>query len=147
MTGRVWRSRTIRRGDYEVEVDGRVAVFVSLQGGVELPSLLMSRIVATVAEPHGDAVAGTPGVNWVSLGWNDQAEHDALVGEIGRIVRSWSGRNDELHLVRYVNTRKAEQGIPSRPPYSVTQADELDRIVRRAPAVVAQDLAAEGTAA
>ena len=147
MTGRVWKSRPIRRGDYELEVDGRVAVFVSFQHGVERPSLLAQRIAATVAEHHGDRLEGAPGVDWQSLGWQDQAEHDALVEEIARIVQSWRGHAFEARLLLHVNTAKAEAALPSGPPYSVDQADELDRIVRRAPAIVAQDLAAEGSAA
>lgn len=147
MTGRVWKTRAIRRGDYELEVDGQLAVFVSFQHGVDRPSLLARRIAAAVAEHHGDRIEGAPGVDWQALGWQDQTEHDALVDEIARIVQSWRGHQHELALIRYVNTCKAGLGIPQRPPYSLDQADHLDKIVRRTPAVVAQDLAAEGSAA
>jgi hypothetical protein len=147
VTGRVWKTRAIRRGDYELEVDGQLAVFVSFQHGVDRPSLLARRIAAAVAEHHGDRLEGAPGVDWQALGWQDQPEHDGLVDEIGRIVQSWRGHQHEMALLRYVNTAKAQDGIPQRPPYSLAEADQLDRIVRRAPAVVDQDLAAEGSAA
>ena len=152
MAGRVWRSRSIRRGDYELEVTDAngvttAAAFITLQHGVERPSLLMSRLLATIADHHGDTVQGAPGVDWPALGWTDQAEHDALVAEIAALIRAWRGHPHEQPRTAYVNVTKAERGIPHRPPYSISQADELDRIVRRAPAVVAQDLAAEGAAA
>lgn len=144
---RVWRYRAIRRGDYELEVDGHTAVFVSLQHGVERPSLLMTRIAKVIAEHHGDTVEGAPGVDWAKLGWSDQAEHDALVADIARIVRSWKGSPFEARLRLHVGEQKALHELPDRPPYSIDQADQLDRIVRRAAAIVAQDVAAEGTAA
>lgn len=147
MSGRVWKVRQRSRGDYDLLVDDQLAVLVSLQHGVDRPSLLARRIAATIAEHHGDRLEGAPGVDWQALGWQDQAEHDALVEEIARIVQSWRGHAFEARLLLHVNTAKAEAALPAGPPYSVDQADELDRIVRRAPAIVAQDLAAEGSAA
>jgi hypothetical protein len=147
MSGRVWKVRQRSRGDYDLLVDDQLAVLVSLQHGVTRPSLLARRIAAAVAEHHGDRLEGAPGVDWQALGWQDQTEHDGLVDEIARIVQSWSGHRHELPLIGYVNMKKAEQGIPPRPPYTLDQADFLDKIVRRAPAVVEQDLAAEGSAA
>ena len=152
MAGRVWRANPVRRGDWEIEVTEpsgarSVAGFVSLHAPIERQSLTMQRILQTIVAEQGGTVAGTPGVDWQALGWTDEAEHRALVDEIARIVRSWHGHPAHLRLVGYVNTEKAKVGIPTHPPYSLDQADALDRIVRRAPEVVAQDLAAEGSAA
>jgi hypothetical protein len=147
VSGREWRCRPVRRGDYDLEVDGSVAVFVSLQHGVERPSLLMQRIAALIAEHHGDQVEGRAGVDWAALGWADQAEHDGMVAELAAVVRSWRGHHLQHAAIAYVNAEKLAAGIPAKDPYSVDQLDELDRIIRRAPTVVAQDAAAEGTAA
>jgi hypothetical protein len=147
MTGRVWKARSVRRGDTEFEVDGQVAVFVSLQHGVERPSLLMQRILATVAEHHGDLVADRPGINWPSLGWADQGEHDAMVADLASFTARWAEHPQRARLEFYIAGEKLTAGIPTGPPYTVDQLDELDRIIRRAPQVVAQDLAAESTAA
>lgn len=152
MAGRVWRARPLRRGDWEIEVTepsgvSLVAGFVSLQEPIVRSSLTMQRILQTIAAEQGGTVAGQTGIDWPALGWTDQAEHDALVADISRIVRSWHGHPAHLRLLGYVNTEKAKIGIPTHPPYSLAPADKLDRIVRRAPEVVAQDLAAEGSAA
>lgn len=147
MSGRVWKVRQRSRGDYDLLVDDQLAVLVSLQHGVDRPSLLARRLAAAVAEHHGDTVEGAPGVDWAQLGWSDQPEHDALVDDIARIVRSWRGSPFEARLRLHVGEQKALHDLPDRPPYSIDQADQLDRIVRRAAAIVAQDAAAEGAAA
>jgi hypothetical protein len=152
MAGRVWRAVPSKRGEWEIEVTEpsgarKIAGFVVLTDPIVRPSLQMQRIMQTIAAEQGGTVAGTPGVDWVKLGWDDQTEHDQLVAELERIVRSWRGHPHDMHRLRYVNVGKGERGIPNGPPYSIDQADALDQLVRRAPAVVDQDLAAEGTAA
>lgn len=155
MTGRVWRHRQVRRGDYELESttpDGagrRSEGFVSFASHVEHPSLAIRRIVDTLAEMHGDTVAGVPiaNVDWVELGWRDQADHDEYLRSVHRSIEAWVGNPYEMALLTHVNVEKARTGIPPRGPYSLTELVELARIIDRAPAIVAQDLAAEGTAA
>ena len=61
MSGRAWRRRSHGQSDYDLVVtDERggqlVAGFVSLQHGIERPTVLMDKIVALVAEHHGDVV-------------------------------------------------------------------------------------------
>lgn len=151
----MWRHHQLARGDYEIEsvaADGsgrRVEAFVSFPSHVSRPSLTIRRMVAVYAELNGDAVEGQPGVDWAQLGWSDAAEHEAMLTEVHRIIEGWRGLPDAHHgrLLGYVNAAKPVHGIPERPPYTVDQLDELDRLVRRAPLIVAQDLAAEGTAA
>lgn len=153
MTGRVWRHRQLGRGDYEIESaarDGhgrRVEAFVSFPSHVERPSLTILRMTAVMADLSGGTVEGKPGVDWQALGWADAAEHDALADEVHRIIESWRDLPHRDRLVGYVNAEKAVLGIPKTGPFTVDQLDELDRLVRRAPLIVAQDLAAEGTAA
>lgn len=59
--GRTWHRRSLGRGDHELIVTdaaGRqqVAALVSLQAGVHLPTLLVEKITALVAEHHGEIV-------------------------------------------------------------------------------------------
>lgn len=61
MTGRTWRRKSLGRGDYELvltDEHGRqhVAGLVSLHSAIALPTSLMDKIVALVAEHHGDVV-------------------------------------------------------------------------------------------
>ena len=65
----------------------------------------------------------------------------------GRQGEAWRGNPLEPALLTHVNVEKARTGIPPKAPYSLTELVELARIIERAPAIVAQDLAAEGTAA
>jgi hypothetical protein len=144
---RVWTHRQIRRGDYEIECDGKVVGFVSLQGGLERPSLAIRRIVTALADTEGGTVAGTPGVDWEKLGWTDQAEHDALVDQVAQRLREWQKNDLGQRALAIVHTRKLEAGLPARPPYSLAQLDELDRIIAAAPEIAHQDEVAERGAA
>lgn len=153
MSGRVWRHRQLGRGDYEIESterDGtgrRVEAFVSFPSHAERPSLTIRKMVDAYAAVTGGVVDGAPGVDWERLGWSDGAEHEAMLADVHRIIEGWRGLPHEQRLLGYINSAKAVSGIPERPPYTVDQLDDLDRLVRRAPQVIAQDLAAEGTAA
>lgn len=147
MTGRVWDHRQLGRGDYEIIVDGKVAALVSFQQHVAKPSLAIRRFVGVIAETEGGTVAGLPGVDWQALGWTDQAEHDALVDDVARRLRSWAQDPLGRRALDVVRTRKLEAGLPARPPYSLAQLDELDRIIAAAPAIAQQDALAEGAAA
>lgn len=148
MTGRVWARHQIRTGDWEFGRDGRIEVFISIQGDqVEQPSYLAQKIGRLLAEHHGDTVAGRPGIDWSALGWDNKAEHDAHVSALGRTIDSWKDHRLGDATIIWVNGQKMAADIPQQPPYSVTELDALDRIITRAPAIVAQDLAAEGFAA
>lgn len=60
MSGGTWRRRSLNRNDHELLVtDGRgqkVAALISLSSLVEHQPALMDKIVALVAEHHGDVV-------------------------------------------------------------------------------------------
>ena len=155
MSGRVWRHRQIGRGDYEIESanpDGtgrRVEALVSFPSTTERPSLAIRQMVEKWAALEGGTVEGVPipNVDWQQLGWRDQADHDDYLRDVHRQVEAWRGNPYEAALLTHVNVEKARTGIPPKAPYSLTELVELARIIERAPAIVAQDLAAEGTAA
>lgn len=152
-TSRVWRHRQLRAGEYEISStlpDGsglRQEALVSFPATMLRPSLTIRRIRDVMAQMNDGVVEDSPGVDWRQLGWDDQAEHDGLLADVHRIVESWAHLPHRDLLVGYVNAEKAAAGIPARPPFTVDQMSILDRLVRRAPAVIAQDLAAEGAAA
>ncbi len=146
----VFDHRMIARREFAIRADGRnECVFVTFTDPIVRDATLIRAFTAAVAQHQNGTVA--PGsaspVDWRGLGWACRADHDNLLAGLRRDKAAWSehplcGRFDE-----YVNAEMDREGIPHRPPYSDHQLDALDRIVQRAPAVVAQDVAAEGIAA
>lgn len=129
-----------RNGDHVLGVE----MFAELP----IPTVVMQRIVASVQavveEYEADRnrreaeTAAPERYDWAALGWAGHVEHDAVFAELAEICRSYPPVVQE-HLRR----RWAEKGW--RLPLALVDMDEWDRVVRSAPRVVAQDVAAEGS--
>lgn len=139
----VWSFREVRRDAWVILRDSTEWAMVTTVGERQHESL--RAMTRALAQLHGgvfdDHTIG--GVDWRALGWTDEAEHRAHVAEVAAVVASWANSPLAPAITGYVNTAKRDAGIPTSPPYTLDQLDELDRIVRRAPAIVAQDHAAE----
>lgn len=145
----VWDHRLLARGDFEIRDDGAPEILVSLSTRVDRPGTLILAIVDAVARHQGGTTApqSSSPVDWRALGWSGRGEHDEHLTDLRRLKAAWSESPLCGRLDQYVHGEMERAGIPHRPPYSIDQLDALDRIVRRAPAVVEQDAAAEGIAA
>ncbi len=145
MTRRSWELRPVRSGDWEFVVGGKVAGFVSLQAGVERPNVLARRLLETVVRHHGDRIGSEPAdeIDWNALGWSSAADHDAILADLDAVIAGWRGHPLERRCLMHVVAAKQSAGLPSCPPYSLEELDELDGIIRTAPEIVAQDVAAE----
>ncbi|NND75990.1 MAG: hypothetical protein HKN44_13390 [Ilumatobacter sp.] len=148
-SSRVWRHRPLGAGRYELVDDhDRIGLLLEVSSDVPRHATLARALVAAFAAHLGDDyVSDRPGVDWVALGWSDQVDHDALVADLAEFTADWSEHPFGDRMRAYVAGEKLTAQIPPHPPYTVDQLDTLDRIVRRAPAVVAQDIAAEGVTA
>ncbi len=153
--GPTFRLRPIRRGDYEIEADGKLVVLLSLQNDLPNAAASARTMLAALAEFHGGTVDsatsalphGKPEQDWEALGWSDKDDHDRYLAEVHQSIEAWHGNPIEQSLRAHVNIEKRRAGIPKAPPFSFEQLVALERIISRAPAIVAQDLAAEGPAA
>lgn len=156
MTGRVCSFRSTGRNTFQITADDQPLAEVLFREGAK-GSLAIAAYAEATARIHGDVFVdprhAQPGTDWARLGWTDEAEHRAMVADVARLTAEWGDPDDwntpagEFARAAhdYVRGEKTKAGIPTSPPYTVDQLDELDRIVRRTTAVITQDLAAEGT--
>ena len=144
MSGQVWTFRSVSRDAWVILCDGfEWWMVTTVHPGHQLASI--RAMTRALAAEHGgvfeDHTLG--GIDWRSLGWDSKADHDAMLATISEARRQWVGHPMSARLDQHIVAEKARLDIPERQPYSVDQMDILDRLVRRAPEVVAQDLAAE----
>lgn len=107
-----------------------------------IPSVVAHQIAAVVgatmdayeAEQRAREAAG--GVDWGRLGWDSQAQHDEVLAELAGLARSYP-EPVQRHL------RRVWRSKGFRTPLGLVDMDEWDRLVRSAPRVVDQDVAAE----
>lgn len=162
MTGRVWRHVQTGRLSYEMistasdGTDRRSEGFVEFPSWTERPSTRVREIVAGMARAHGgvvdDRVVNLPGqdlTNWEALGWENAEQYARFLDDLEQIRHRWRDLPDtiERQLLVYVADHKRTAQIPAKGPFTLDQLVELHSIMTRAEAVVAQDLATEGTAA
>lgn len=162
MTGPTWSYRALDRGYYEITVDGAPAATVLFPNGkVSHPALVMRQFAALLARvEHGHldlppqpaestdpATANPQAVNWRKLGWRNRRQHDEHLAKIRAISAAWSTSPLCGRLDHQVRSEATAAGIPDKGPYTATQLAQLERIIRRAPHIVEQDVAAERGAA
>lgn len=120
-----------KRDHYAIQRDG--ADIIGLQVLTDLPNVhgLLDAIRLTIARFYGyepgDEIGGR--VEWHKLGWDSQADHDAMWRDVLALVPEHDPEQRE-RIRDAVRAARAAGTLPAEPPYSVTQLDALDRIVR-----------------
>lgn len=145
--GGVWTFRSSGRDGWVILCDGVERwMCTTVQDRYQLASI--RAMTRALAEVHGgvfeDHTLG--GIDWRALGWDSKADHDAMLATISEARRQWIGHPLAGRLDQHIVAEKLRLGVPERQPYSVDQMDVLDRLVRRAPEVVAQDVAVQSAA-
>lgn len=119
-----------KRDHYAIRRDG--AEVLGVQVIADLPNVwgLLEAIRLTVAQFYGYEPGGPIGgrIEWHLLGWESQAEHDAMWRDVLELVPPDPAQRARIRDA--VLAARAEGTLPTAPPYSVTQLDTLDRIVR-----------------
>lgn len=119
-----------KRDHYAIRRDG--ADVIGVQVLVDLPNVhgLLEAIRHTVATFYGYEPGGEIGgrLEWHELGWESQTEHDDMWRDVLALVPD--DPEQRARIRDAVLTARAECTLPPAPPYSVTQLDALDRLVR-----------------
>lgn len=162
MTARVWRHVQTGRLSYEListapdGSDRRSEGFHEFPSWTLRPSTRIREFVTLMARAHGgvvdDRVVTLPGqdlTDWQGLGWEDAEQYGRFLDDLEQLRHRWRDLPDtvERQLLAYVAEQKRSAQIPAKGPFTLDQLVELHSIMTRAEAVVAQDLATEGTAA
>jgi len=113
--------------------------------GMRHPALFARVAAQAAADLYGGEDRGPAADVWMTLGFRSRVEHDAMLATIAEVRELWPADLDDA-CTRYVADERARLRLLG-PPYSIDDMDTLDRLIRRAPTVVAQDSAAEGSAA
>jgi hypothetical protein len=143
----VWDHRLVSRGVYEIRCDGLAVASVDFHGReIEHHAVQIVRILAAFAAVQGGTAmhGGRPIVDWRALGWDDGTEYDThLLEQQARAALLTP------EMLAWVRAEIARLGIPNSKTttLSLEQLSSIDSLITRAPAVVAQDAAAESTAA
>lgn len=151
MTGRRLTHVPLGRGMYDIVADGHERIaHVVLTSGTARSSSAIPVIAAALARHQGDEYTdpAAPSDPWARLGWRDRAQYVEFSAEVRKHVDGWSGHPRETAYRDHLHTEKERAGIPDPASvYTFEQLATIERIVVRTPAIVDQDLAAEGTAA